>query len=373
MIRTKKKIPLHRIVACIVLFLLSRSVTGCAIAPKSPFLRDYALKKNVLTGAAVRPDKLDEPEYARTVAQEFDMVVPENHLKWSYVHPEKDRYDFRGADKIVKFAVKNNMKIRGHALVWHKSIPEWLASARDHSGDVKVNFSKEELESILKEHIKTVVKRYKGKIEYWDVVNEVFMSCSDCTELRRNFWYTMMGKEYIEKAFLWAHEADQNAKLFINENKIGMKNPKSDALYALVKELKAKGIPIDGVGFQFHLDSGERLDFQNIETNIKRFIDLGLEIQFTEIDVAICGEITEEKLKLQSEIYQGIMEIALKYPQITAFVTWGVTDKYSWLPWFYGEVLNDKTACGSGLLFDENYRKKPAYYAIIGALRKDEY
>jgi len=344
------------------------SMNGCALLHTDMTLCDYAATQKIYIGAAIMPDYLDETEYAATVAREFNMIVPENHLKWSFVHPEKNLYDFSGADKIVQFATKKGMKVRGHTLVWHQSIPYWLVSFCDNPEDAKVPFCKNELEIILRDHIKTVVKRYKGKIQYWDVVNEAFTDHADSRELRKSFWYNILGKDYIEKAFRWAHEADEKAKLFINDFNIAERNSKSDVLYEMIKDFKTKGVPIDGVGFQLHLETSKNPNFDNIEVNVKRFIDLGLEVQFTETDVVIEGELTKEKLELQAEIYRDIINLALKYPEITAFITWGVTDKYSWLPSYAAEVLNSKTPYGSGLLFDEHYKRKPAYYAVKKAL-----
>lgn len=354
----------------VALFLWVVNIFGCTFTHGNLFLRDYAARRNINIGAAIMADYLEETEYTDIVVREFNLVVPENHLKWSYVHPEKDKYDFSAADKIIRFAQKNNLKVRGHALVWHKSLPKWLTPDCNDSEPNKVSYNKKELEDILEQHIKTVVTRYKGKIKYWDVVNEAFEGNDNSGELRRTFWYNILGKDYIEKAFIWAHEADKKAKLFINDFNIGERNLKSDALYEMIRDLKREGVPIHGVGFQFHLDTNKKPDFENIEANIKRFIGLGLEIQFTEIDVAICGEMTKEQLELQSEIYQGLINIALKYPQVTAFVTWGVTDKYSWLSRYAAEVLKSETFYGSGLLFDENYRKKPAYHAIQKSLNQ---
>lgn len=345
------------------LFLCAWVLSGCALLPTEPSLRDYATQRNICIGAAIMPEHLEEIEYAKTVAKEFNILVPENHLKWSYVHPGKNRYDFSKADTIIEFAVKNGMKVRGHTLVWHRSIPEWLVSCAD-TENATVHFSREDLENILKKHIKTIVTRYKQKIQYWDVLNEIFTWNPDSGELRKTFWYKALNMDYIEKALIWAHEADEEAKLFINEYHIEEKNPKSDALYDLIKELKKKGIPVDGIGVQLHLDTTKKPDFENIETNMKRFIDLGLEVQFTEIDVSIPGNVTQEQLEFQAKIYEGLMDLALKYPEITAFITWGVTDKYFRPPGFDAGVSNNKVMPGSALLFDEKYRRKSAYHAI---------
>lgn len=328
-----------------------------------PPLRILAERAGIKIGAAVAPECLDETAYAETLGREFNQLVPENQLKWEHVHPTEDGYNFAPADRIVAFAESHGIQVRGHALVWHNQVPPWLTARR---------WGRRELIAILEDHIDTVVSHYAGRIQCWDVVNEViddcwlgFLGCG----LRPTFWREMIGDDYITRAFTLAHTADPGAKLFINDYSAEEINAKSNALYALVRDLKMRGVPIDGVGFQLHLRQAQGFDFDSFEQNLQRFIALGVEIHFTEVDVAIAGEVNQEKLEQQAVIYQRLMMIARRYPQVTAFLTWGVTDKYSWLPWFAREVMHSTQPYGCGLLFDEQYRPKPAYFALREALQ----
>ncbi len=307
-------------------------------------LRKLAGMKGISIGAAVMPEHLDDSKYVELLTNNFNYITPENHLKWALVHPQKKSFDFSGADKIVNFAIKNKMKLRGHTLAWHYQNPEWLTS---------LLMNKEEAKEILKNHILKVVGRYKGKIRDWDVVNEPL---DDTGRLRFNPWYYSIGEEYIELAFKWAHEADPDAKLFLNEYGVEWYGPKADAFYNLVKKLKEKGVPINGVGIQFHLDGTHIPNFKSVAKNINRFIDLGLEVQITELDVRLGEPITDESFEQQAKIYSEIMKIALAY-DCSAFITWGVCDKYSWIPSFF-------PGYGHALMFDDKYQPKLAAFAV---------
>jgi endo-1,4-beta-xylanase len=313
-------------------------------------LRELADQQNLVIGAAVEPDLLDNPVYAKTLSSQFNSLTPENRTKWQFIHPEKDRYDFSGADKLVEFAMNNNMKVKGHTLVWHSQNPEWLTTG---------TWTKEELLDILKDHIMQVAGRYKGKIHSWDVVNEAL----DGGLLRDTIWHQVIGPEYIEKAFIWAHEADPEAKLILNDYGVVELNAKSNAMYTLAQELLDKGIPIHGVAFQCHLVFEDPPDFASVYANVKRFVELGLDVEFPELDIRIRGEVTPEKLEKQAEIYKKLMEIALVFPKCSLFTMWGFTDAHSWVPNFF-------KGTGSALIFDEQYQPKPAYYALQEALQK---
>jgi len=313
-------------------------------------LRQLAEQRGLLVGAAIEPNYLDEPQYANALKENFNFITPENRMKWGFIHPKKDVYDFKGADKIVDFALANNMKVRGHTLVWHIENPSWLTDG---------NFSKEELLKILEDHIKTVVGHYKGKVYAWDVVNEII----DVYTLRNTLWLEKIGPEYIEKAFQWAHEADPNAKLYLNDFFIEEKGVKSDYYYKYVKELLDKKVPIHGIGFQCHFDMQTPPDMGSIYENVKRFVDLGLEVDFTEVDFRIYGYADETQLKNQAEAYSQLMNIALSFDKVNVFTMWGLTDKYSWVPDTYPES-------GAAHIFDKEYKPKPAYTALVNALKQ---
>jgi endo-1,4-beta-xylanase len=350
-------------------------------------LRDAAQASGLLAGTAVRPAALSEPAYASTLAREFNMLEPEDALKWEVVHPEPQSYDFSQADQIVDFATRHGMKVRGHALVWHRQNPKWLTEGKYTSG---------ELAEILEKHIKTVVGHYRGKIFAWDVVNEAFDELRP-GELRSTIWRDQPGiaiassyelratsnpgrselaarsstqsYSYIERCFRWAHEADPQALLFYNEAEAETMNPKSDAIYAMVRDFRQRGVPIDGVGFEMHI-AHLNADVASISANIKRFTALGVQVHITEMDVALPvdaeGNARAEDLQLQADIYRQIATACLShrvsYSGCTAIQTWGFTDKYSWIG------SHSKKTEGAALPFDRNYRAKPAYLALRNTL-----
>ncbi|MCL6500797.1 MAG: endo-1,4-beta-xylanase [Candidatus Pacearchaeota archaeon] len=314
-------------------------------------MRTFAEKQGIYIGAAVDAEHLGEKNYAEILKRQFNILATENALKFEEVHPKRNSYSFANADKIVAFAEANGMKVRGHTLVWHLQLPEWVADG---------NYSREEWKNILREHIKTVVGHYKGKIYAWDVVNEAINKDGS---LRENVWLEKIGPEYIELAFRWAHEADPEALLFYNDYSIESLNPKSDAVYELVKGLIEKGVPIHGVGLQMHVSIDNLPNLQAVTSNIKRFNDLGLEVHITEMDVRLKLPPTQEDLTKQAEIYRDMLKVCLSSEKCTAFVIWGLTDRYSWIP----EAFN---GYGSALIFDESYKPKPAYYSLLETLKE---
>src|SRR5450755_3723981 len=214
-------------------FVLATAAFGLGFggAAPEPSLRAAAQASGMLMGAAVRPAQLSEAAYASTLAREFNMVEPEDALKWEVVHPEPERFDFSQADQIVDFASRHDMKVRGHTLVWHRQNPKWLTEGKYTSG---------ELAEILEKHIRTVVGHYRGKIFAWDVVNEAFDELHP-GQMRSTIWSDQPGIglagngfTYIERCFRWAHEADPQALLFYNDAEAEVVNPKSDAIYAMV-------------------------------------------------------------------------------------------------------------------------------------------
>jgi len=250
-----------------------------------PPLRSLAEAHGILIGAAVDAEKLKrDAQYAETLSREFNILTPENAMKFDSVHPSRNEYDFSEPDAIVSFARANDMKVRGHTLVWHEALPSWI-----REGD----FTPEEWRDILREHILTEAKHYKGQIYAWDVVNE---AVEEDGSLRDTVWLQGIGPEYLDLAFRWAHEADPEALLFYNDYGAEGLGSKSDAVYNLVKGLLERGVPIHGVGLQMHVSLEEPPNPQDVAANIKRLNDLGLEVHITEMDVRIREPATEEKL-----------------------------------------------------------------------------
>ncbi|MEY9868460.1 endo-1,4-beta-xylanase [Peribacillus sp. B2I2] len=318
-------------------------------------LRVLAEKQDILIGTSIASlPFLKDKEYRSVISREFNVVTIENDLKFARVHPQKETYNFLIPDLMVEYGIENNISIRGHTLVWHNQIPDWIT---------QVQYSKDELKSILKSHIQTVVKRYKGKIYAWDVVNEAIDNDGN---LRRNIWMNVIGPEYIELAFRWAHEADPNAQLYYNDYGNESINSKSDATYKLMKKLKANGVPIDGVGFQFHTSINTKHNYTEIKNNFSRFNKLGLKTEITELDVKVQNSplSMERKLEEQAKVYSNLLEVCLKAEKCNTFITWGVTDKYTWIPMYTGNE-------DYPLLFTDDYKKKPSYDVIYNKLQND--
>lgn len=315
----------------------------------APGLRALAEARGLLLGAAVSPGSLEDPAFAGALVRNFNYLTPENSMKWSAIHPAPDRYSFDEADRIVAFAKKHGMAVRGHTLAWHQQNPAWLEGSSSLGEDP---------DDVLREHIETVVGRYRGQIRDWDVVNEPL---DENGELRKNVWLLSIGPGYIERAFRWAHAADPQAKLFLNEfGNEAAGGPKSEAFYKLVKDLLAKGVPLHGVGLQFHLDGQYNPDFGAVAQNLARLRALGVEVQITELDMRLEGTPEPEALAQQGQVYAELVRAALAY-RLSAVVTWGLTDRYSWVPAFF-------RGYGHALMFDGDYRPKPAALAVRDVL-----
>jgi endo-1,4-beta-xylanase len=366
-------------------FVLAIGIVGFSGAAPEQSLREAAHSSVILIGAAVRPALLSEAAYADTLAREFNMVEPEDALKWEVVHPTEESYDFSQGDQVIDFAGRHGMKVRGHTLVWHRQNPKWLTEGR---------YSSAELAEILEKHIRTVVGHYRGRIFAWDVVNEAFDE-SRPGELRSTIWSDRPGiglasrferqdssnqispepaargsqrnYSYIERCFRWAHEADPQALLFYNDAEAEVVNPKSDAIYAMARDFRQRGVPIDGVGLQMHI-AHLHTDVASISENIKRLTALGLQVHITEMDVALpvdgLGGARAGDLLRQAEIYREVVAACLSYAGCTAIQTWGFTDKYSWIG------SHSRKTEGAALLFDRNYGGKPAYEALRNALER---
>jgi len=318
-------------------------------------------------GVAVSPRALSTDEAGLIVA-EFNSVTAENAMKMGPIHPKENEYFWEHADSIVAFAERNKLKIRGHTLCWHNQTPPWMFIDADSN-----QVSKEVLLARLKDHITTVVNRYKGKIYAWDVVNEVISDKKD-EFYRDSPWYKISGPEFIAKAFEFAHAADPAALLFYNDyNEI---NPvKRKKIIQLVADLKAAGVPIHGVGLQGHWAMNEPTRAQ-LDSTLTEFATLDLPLQITELDVSVypkehgrrerkpeddLTEFTAEKAALQAEAYATYFEVFRKHKAVLTGVTfWNISDRHSWLDNF--PVRNRKDY---PLLFDAELKRKNAYHKVV--------
>lgn len=327
-------------------------------------LKTLGANKGIEIGAQIAPNRVGEKDYKEVLLREFSFVVIDGSSSWGfppenkYLRPSKDKYNFEEVDKLVDFADKFNMGVQFHHLVWgqEKWLPEWLKEG---------NFSKEEYYSLIEDHIKTVMGHYKGRVKEYTVVNEAFTKRVQAKTWGEDFWYKKLGEDYIEFAFRKAREQDPNAILILNDFNNQEINKVSNLMYETVKKLRAKGVPIDGVGMQMHLlSTGKRPDKQNVKENMKRFGDLGVKVYITEFDVDLTQlkGTKEEKLKEQAQIYKEIMEACLESGVCVSFATFGFSDKET----VFNYILGKKEA--DPLLFDKNYNPKPAYFSLKEAL-----
>ncbi|MEU4742732.1 endo-1,4-beta-xylanase [Actinosynnema sp. NPDC023658] len=319
---------------------------AAAAAMPEPALRELAARHGLAFGTAVDMAALaSDPVYREWVASQFDSVTAENAMKWDVLEPTRGRYEWGPADELVAFAKANRQAVRGHTLVWHNQNPAWLA-------DVPVA----ELGAVLKAHVQTTVRRFKGDVGQWDVVNEAVEA--DGT-LRDTAWLRALGPGYIADAFRWAHEADPDALLFYNDYDVEDVNAKSDGVHDLVRRLVREGVPIHGVGVQGHcsVDQAPR----TLRENLGRFDALGLRTAVTEVDVRMAVPPDPVKLEAQADVYRTVLRACLLTPGCRSFTVWGYTDRYSWVPgWFEGE--------GAADILDEHFVAKPALRALRDGL-----
>lgn len=347
------------------IYLVLSCLLICSFRPTEKGLKDH-YKSYFLMGVAVSAQSLKGKE-GKFILEHFNSITAENAMKMGPIHPLQNKYNWRDADSIVSFAQKNKIKVRGHNLCWHEQTPRWLFKNQDGS-----TVSKDSLLARLKDHIYTVVKRYKGQIYAWDVVNEAIDD--DSTKFLRNSeWFQIIGEEYIEKAFQYAHEADPKALLFYND--YNTERPeKRERIYKLLQKLVKKGVPIHGVGLQGHWSLYEPTE-NELQSAIARFASLGLQVQITELDVSVYsweknrrelkeGEqqgYTNEMETLQAAKYKQIFSILRAYKKTVTSVTfWNVSDRSTWLDNY--PVAGRKNY---PLLFDTNYQPKKAFWEVV--------
>jgi len=329
-------------------------LVGIASISAIPFLRDLAAQKGRYIGSAANQGHLNDGEtnYTTTLAQQFNIITPENCMKWGTTEPQQGHFNFAQGDSLVQFATSHNQIVRGHNLCWGQSNPGWLTNGQ---------FTPQQLRDILKNHVTAEVNHYKGqKAMYsWDVVNEAVLDGPQGNNtLKHNVWYPAV-PDYIDVAFQAAKAADPSIKLFYNDyNSEGM-NAKSEAIYNLVKSMQQRGIPIDGVGLQMHVSNSNYPDPNQVSQNIDRLTKLGLEVHITEMDVKLDGGGTDQqKLQKQADVYGSLLKACLAFPNCKSFESWGFTDRYTWLG-----------TSQQPLEFDSNYNPKPCFYALAQALQ----
>jgi endo-1,4-beta-xylanase len=351
--------------------LLALAVIGfCSFQQSTRYNQDKGLKdyyKSFFPVGVAVSGKSITGEEGQFIIKHFNSITPENAMKMGPIHPSQNKYNWKESDAIVAFAQKNKIKVRGHNLCWHEQTPAWI-----FKNDDGTEVSKDTLLNRLRDHIYTVVKRYKGKIYAWDVVNEA-IDDNPAHFLRESPWLKICGEEYIAKAFQYAHEADPQAQLFYND--YNTERPeKRERIFKLVKKLLDQGIPVHAVGLQGHWSLFEPSKTELQET-IAKFASLGLKVQVTELDVSVYpwekerrklreGEqqpYTKEMEKKQSEKYAAIFNVLRENKDALTGVTfWNVSDRYSWLDTYPVQGRKNYP-----LLFDQEYKPKQAFWSVV--------
>ncbi|GGQ13412.1 non-reducing end alpha-L-arabinofuranosidase family hydrolase [Streptomyces roseolilacinus] len=286
-------------------------------------------------GTAVAAGRLGDPAYTAIADREFNMITPENEMKWDAIQPSRGTFTFGSADRIVDRAVARGQRLRGHTAVWHSQLPSWVGSIRDAKT----------LRGVMNHHVTTLMSRYKGKIYAWDVVNEAFAD-GGSGRLRDSVFQKVLGDGFIEEAFRTARAADSSAKLCYNDYSIeNWSDAKTQGVYRMVKDFKSRGVPIDCVGFQSHFGTGGPP--ASFKTTLASFAALGVDVQITELDIA----------QASPTHYANAVGACLSVARCTGITVWGVRDSDSW--------RSDE----SPLLFDRGGKPKPAYTAVMNAFR----
>lgn len=277
----------------------------------------------------------------------FEQLTPENEMKMERLQPAPGVFRFGQADRVVRFARKYCKRIRGHTLVYGRQLPRWATDGR---------FEGERLGFEMEWHVRTVVGRYAGRVAEWDVVNEAIGPDGRYTP---NVWFKALGAQYVERAFRAARDADPEALLFYNDNGIELPNhPHTVAVRNMVRDLRRRGVPIDGVGIQNHVSTTYHASQAELSQTIRGFTDLGVRVAITEMDVTLDSPGGRARnLERQRRVYRAAARACRANPRCTSFSTWGVGDGVSWLG-----------PAAGGLLFDRGYRRKPAYKAVSRSL-----
>jgi endo-1,4-beta-xylanase len=334
---------------------------------KETFKNDFAI------GTAMNAEQIEEkdPKADALIAEQFNAVTPENIMKAEVIHPQWDHYNFDLADKLVAYAKKHNMIVNAHNLIWHSQLPPFVRQMKD-ADSVRQYFVN---------HINTVASRYDGKVYSWDVVNEAL---NEDGTMRKSIFFEKLGPDYVVEAFRLAQKAAPHTKLYYNDYNIEQPKKRAGAI-ALIKKIQAAGVRIDGVGIQGHWRANN-VPFEDIEKSIQEFSALGIEVMFTELDLGVLPNpsdrsgadvnqtssynakmnpyvngLPDSVEAIQSKAYERLFRLFLRYSDKISRVTfWGVNDGQSW--------LNDWPIRGRTnypLLFDRDFKPKPAFYSVI--------
>lgn len=318
--------------------------------------RDAAKKSGLKFGFAASVANLSREADRKIIAENSSILVAENCMKFGNIHPTMRIWNWADTDNTLDFAAKNKIDVKLHTLVWHTENPSFIRNLK----------TKEEAQAAMDAHIEGILEHCKDKITCCDVVNEMF---EEDGSMRETVWFKTMGKDYVEYALEKAHKVAPKVKLYLNEyNNEAALYPKADAMYEMVKDFVERGVPIDGVGMQLHIDATggypQPYDEDAVRENVRRYAKLGIEVSFSEVDVRIPNMGYEEwEAGVQKDIYCSLMKIALEEPNVKSFLVWGLSDKESWVP------VSVK-GFGHALLFDDDFMPKPIFNELVNMMAK---
>ena len=326
-------------------------------------IRELAKERGRFIGTILNSEWFNdaiEPEFEEIHKTQFNVVVAENEMKFDATEPKEGEFNFEKGDKMVKYAQANGIRVRGHALAWHSQVPNWV---NEYKSD------KKKLLAVLKNHIQKVVGHWKGQIAEWDVVNEAVNDDYNADWRSTNsVWYEGIGAEFLDSAFIWTHEADPDAELCYNDYSIewGLREgSKASFVVEQVKRWKKNNIPITCVGTQTHIEIAHETTPQNVRALAKALAELGVTLNITELDIGFpkgsAGKLSAADYAKQGHIYRQFMDVFLEEPNMGEFVMWGLTDAHSWLDEQQGKT--------EALLFDKQYKKKPAFDSVMASLK----
>ena len=373
----KRKLLLRlSVVAITVTFISCSSSKKATTSTATPTLRE-AYKNDFLIGTALNTQQIEERDSsaAKLVPVQFNAATPENIMKAEIIHPQWDKYNFDLADKMIEYGKKHNILINGHTLVWHSQLPAFARNIKDVDS----------FKTFFNDHITTIASRYNGKIYSWDVVNEAL---NEDGTMRKSVFLDKLGDDFVTEAFRIAQKASPNTELYYNDYNIEQPKKRAGAI-AIIKKIQAAGVRIDGVGIQGHWHVN-KIPLKDIEESILEFSALGIKVMFTELDIEVLernfqgAEVSQRVASnpalnpyvnglpdsVQQQLandYESLFKLFLKHKdKVTRVTFWGVADGNSWLN---GWPVRGRT--NYPLLFDRQYKPKPAYYKVIALKTND--
>jgi endo-1,4-beta-xylanase len=331
--------------AAMALLAIGSTAAQAALAPGTPLKTLAQAAGGRYFGSDMTGNLLSQSTVTQLQSQQFNMVTPGNEMKWDTTEPSNGTFNFAPGDQIVSYAQANGERVRCHNLVWNSQLPSWVSS-----------LPLSQVQSAMETHITTEATHYKGKCYAWDVVNEPFNSDGS---FQQDVFFNAMGSGYIADALRTAHAADPNAKLYLNDFNIEGENAKSNAMFSLAQSLLAQGVPLNGIGFESHFILGQVPS--DMQANMQRFANLGLDVAVTELDDRITLPASSANLQQQATEFSEVVQDCLNVSRCVGVTQWAVGDADSWVPGtFSGQ--------GAATMFDQNYNPKPAFTSVQNTL-----